>query len=159
MIFPSDSAEATKIFAGQVLAQITLDDKRATILALSGELGAGKTAFTQGLAKALGIKDRHVTSPTFVLSKRYKILPAQAKKTGFKQLIHFDFYRLVSEGDLKALGWNEILSDPHNLIVVEWPERVGKGLPRWSKKINFLYQNENERIIKAPWLKKISKRN
>ena len=76
-----------------------------------------------------------------------------AKQTGFKQLIHFDFYRLLSAEDLKALGWADLLTEPSNLIVVEWPEQVGRGLPKWAKTINFFHNNEDKRIIKANWLK------
>ena len=155
MIFQSTSAEVTRAFARQVLSQVKPDSHRATILALAGELGAGKTAFTQGLASTLGIKSG-VTSPTFVLSKKYKIAPARAEQTGFKQLIHFDFYRLQSAEDLKALGWSDLLTEPSNLIVAEWPERVGQTLPKWAKTINFFHKSEDERIIKAPWLKSIS---
>ena len=155
MIFQSTSAEATKTFSKRILTQIKPDPKRATILALAGELGAGKTAFTQGLASAFGIKTP-VSSPTFVLSKKYKIPPTMAKQTGFKQLIHFDFYRLLDGHDLLALGWADLLTEPSNLIVVEWPERVGQTLPRWAKTINFFHKSEDERIIKAPWLKPIS---
>ena len=155
MIFQSTSAEVTRAFARQVLSQVKLDLNHATVLALVGELGAGKTAFTQGLASTLGIKSG-VTSPTFVLSKKYKITPAMAKQTGFKQLIHFDFYRLHDGHDLLALGWDDLLLEPSNLIVVEWPERVGRGLPKWAKTINFCHKSEDERIIKASWLKPIS---
>lgn len=155
MIFQSTSAEATKTFSRRVLTQIKPDPKRATILALTGELGAGKTAFTQGLASAFGIKTS-VSSPTFVLSKKYKISPTSAKQTGFKQLIHFDFYRLRDGQDLSALGWVDLLTEPGNLIVVEWPERVGQTLPKWIKTITFSHKSEDERIIKASWLKPLS---
>jgi len=158
MIFQSTSAEVTRAFARQVLSQVKPDSHRATILALAGELGAGKTAFTQGLASTLGIKSG-VTSPTFVLSKKYKIAPARAEQTGFKQLIHFDFYRLLDGHDLLALGWADLLTEPSNLIVVEWPEQVGEKIFKQAKLIEFFHLTENERKIKVKWLKKNIKIN
>ncbi|MFA6416049.1 MAG: tRNA (adenosine(37)-N6)-threonylcarbamoyltransferase complex ATPase subunit type 1 TsaE [Candidatus Paceibacterota bacterium] len=158
MIFISTSADATKAFAREVLTQIKPDTKQATVLALSGDLGAGKTAFTQGLATALGIKSG-LTSPTFVLSKKYKIAPAKAVQTGFKQLVHFDFYRLRDIHDLGVLGWSDLLTEPRNLIVVEWPEQVGGKLAKKTKQINFTHLELDERKIEATWLKKISNTN
>ncbi|MBI2030452.1 tRNA (adenosine(37)-N6)-threonylcarbamoyltransferase complex ATPase subunit type 1 TsaE [Candidatus Kaiserbacteria bacterium] len=95
----------------------------ATIVTLSGDLGAGKTTLTQGIARALGVEET-VTSPTFVLEKSYEL-------TGQKwsRLIHIDAYRLVSEHELEVLGWREMAQDPANLIVIEWPEMVVELIP------------------------------
>lgn len=95
----------------------------ATLITLSGELGAGKTTFTQQIALALGVEE-HVTSPTFVLEKIYDL-------TGevFKRLVHIDAYRLEKGADLTPLGFTALMSDPGNLIVLEWPERVADALP------------------------------
>ncbi len=95
----------------------------ATVVALYGELGAGKTSFTQGVAKAFGIKD-HITSPTFVLEKIYRL-----KDSAYKNLIHIDAYRLSGHRDLSALGWDELVKNPENIIFIEWPERVLEALP------------------------------
>lgn len=96
----------------------------ATLITLSGELGAGKTAFTKAIAEAFGIRDM-VTSPTFVLEKIYALPP----HTAFKKLIHIDAYRLGSGSDLAPLGFDEAMEDTGNLILLEWPERVEDGLP------------------------------
>jgi tRNA threonylcarbamoyladenosine biosynthesis protein TsaE len=95
----------------------------ATIITLSGDLGAGKTTFTQGIARALGVEET-VTSPTFVLEKVYELTDQK-----WERLIHIDAYRLVSEHELEVLGWHEMAQDPSNLIIIEWPEMVAELIP------------------------------
>lgn len=116
--------------------------RQATVVALAGDLGAGKTTFTQGLAWALGVEEV-VTSPTFVIEKIYKL----SSRTKFTHLIHIDCYRLETAVELTHLGFNELLADPGNLIVIEWPERVGEILPAEAKKIDFRFVDENTREI------------
>src|SRR3989344_435055 len=101
----------------------------ATLVTLAGELGAGKTAFTQALAKALGVTDA-ITSPTFVLEKVYA-LPHESgsRKPRFERLVHIDAYRLPSGGDPVPLGFDTLMQDAGNLVVLEWPERVSEALP------------------------------
>lgn len=96
----------------------------ATVIALSGELGAGKTTFTQGIAVALGIHEA-VTSPTFVIEKVYEL-----ENQPFKRLMHIDAYRLKDAHELEVLGWKEVILDPSNLVIVEWPERVADIIPK-----------------------------
>ncbi len=95
----------------------------ATVVTLSGDLGAGKTSFTQALAAALGVSEQ-VTSPTFVIEKIYHIISAP-----FTGLIHIDAYRLGSFQELVSLGWAELIATPHRLVVIEWPERVVECIP------------------------------
>lgn len=114
---PALEAEVSAFVAG------LSKDRYATLITLSGELGAGKTAFTKALAKALGVED-HVTSPTFVLEKIY-----QLSGNPFARLAHIDAYRLTDGGELAALGFDELMSDPENLVVLEWPEKVADMLP------------------------------
>jgi tRNA threonylcarbamoyladenosine biosynthesis protein TsaE len=97
------------------------EEKTATIVALSGELGAGKTTFTQCVAKVLGIADT-VNSPTFVIEKIYGIPDDENKR--FKRLVHIDAYRLSSASELPALGFGELTSHAGNLVMIEWPENV-----------------------------------
>ncbi len=113
----------------------------ATLVALSGDLGAGKTAFVKGVAKALGVVE-HVTSPTFVIMKIYAL---EGQK--FNRLIHIDAYRLKGEHHLKVLGWDDLLKDPKNLILTEWPEQAGSALPASAIQVAFRYSGEDERTI------------
>jgi tRNA threonylcarbamoyladenosine biosynthesis protein TsaE len=113
--------------ARELLARLRPQVAGATLITLSGELGAGKTAFTKALAGALGVEEA-VTSPTFVLEKIYQ-LPAAATAAGFKYLVHIDAYRLEGSAELAPLGVDAIMKDAHNLVVLEWPERVRDALP------------------------------
>lgn len=114
----------------------------ATIIALQGDLGAGKTTFVKAVAQALGIK-KMVTSPTFVLEKVYKI----KEDCGFTHLIHIDAYRLENGTELLSLGWKEVVSDPCNIVFIEWPERVAEILPEGVRTIWFQFMNESTREI------------
>lgn len=113
----------------------------ATVVALSGDLGAGKTTFTQAVAKHLGVEGT-VVSPTFVIQKRYPL-----EGQSFRRLIHVDAYRLKEERELDVLGWRELLADPENLILVEWPERVPGLLPADTHRIALLYIDDDTRDI------------
>lgn len=113
----------------------------ATLVALSGELGAGKTAFVKAAARALGVTE-HVTSPTFVIMKIYHL-----HKQKFLRLVHIDAYRLKGEHHLKVLGWQELLANPHNVIFVEWPEHAGTCIPANAERLTFRYSGDDEREI------------
>lgn len=129
-------------FAGDVLGTL-LKEKRATatILGLSGELGSGKTRFVQALAQALGVAE-HVMSPTFVIEKAYDL-----RNRAFDRLIHIDAYRLEGARELRVLGFEEMLSNPANLIVIEWPERVKEILPGDIHELHFTVSGDGEREI------------
>ncbi len=114
----------------------------ATLVTLSGELGAGKTAFTKAVANALGVTET-VNSPTFVLEKIY-LLPEDKP---FKRLIHIDAYRLEKGSELGPLGFDEIMQDTDNLILLEWPEKVADMLPAPSKKLSFVALPDGSRTI------------
>lgn len=117
----------------------------ATVVGLYGDLGSGKTTFTKALAEALGVKDT-VTSPTFVLEKIYT-LTNQKFSRNFLHLIHIDAYRLEDSAELKKLGWDTIVSDGNNLIVVEWADKIENILPQDTKKVIFEVIGENTRNI------------
>jgi tRNA threonylcarbamoyladenosine biosynthesis protein TsaE len=114
---PEDMAQEAKTF----LSLLTPNTKGATLVTLSGELGAGKTTFTQGIAKVLGVMDT-VNSPTFVIEKIYSV-PASTATT-FTQLVHIDAYRLKTKEDLSVLGFDELREHPGTLILLEWPECI-----------------------------------
>lgn len=114
----------------KALAKVFLDkiikekNDGALVVGLSGELGAGKTHFTQEIAKLLGIKKK-LTSPTFVIMKRYAL-----KNKKWKNFFHIDAYRLKSHNEILKLGWQEMISNKENLIFIEWPEMVKKAMPK-----------------------------
>ena len=119
------SAEATRAAAGKFVREwLKQPADRARLVCLWGELGSGKTTFVQGAAQALGVTAT-VNSPTFLIMKQYPLSGAYA---GWR-LYHFDLYRLTGAAELADLGWEEILADPHHLVLVEWPERLGAHLP------------------------------
>lgn len=115
----------------------------ATLVTLSGELGAGKTAFTKAVAHILGIEET-VTSPTFVLEKIYQLGSSTSK---FKRLAHIDAYRLESGNDLALLGFDELMQNAGNLIVLEWPEKVADALPIPAVCISITMLQDGSRMI------------
>ncbi len=117
-------------------------DGTATLVTLSGELGAGKTAFTKALAKALGVEDA-VTSPTFVLEKIYVL----GEAVPFSRLIHIDAYRLKEGKELAALGFDEVMREEKNLVILEWPEQVDDALPLPAVRIRLEPQADGSRTI------------
>ncbi|MEM7134728.1 MAG: tRNA (adenosine(37)-N6)-threonylcarbamoyltransferase complex ATPase subunit type 1 TsaE [Chloroflexota bacterium] len=98
------------------------------VLALSGELGAGKTTLTQGIARGLGLTEP-VTSPTFMLVREYELPPANSQYP--LTFFHIDAYRLSDnpEVDAATFGLEEILETPCSIIVVEWAERIQTSFP------------------------------
>ncbi|OQA05830.1 MAG: tRNA threonylcarbamoyladenosine biosynthesis protein TsaE [Firmicutes bacterium ADurb.Bin373] len=139
-------AELEKL-AGDFLKKLKKGDQ-ATLVLLSGDLGSGKTAFTQMVAKTLGVRNK-VTSPTFVIQKKYDLPSGKLGEisTGYKQLIHIDAYRLSGGRDLLALDWVEIMDDPDNLILLEWPEKVEDIIPTGAQEINFKFIDDSAREI------------
>lgn len=113
----------------------------ALVLALTGDLGAGKTAFTKALAASLGITE-NVTSPTFVILKIYPIPQGL-----FTNLMHIDAYRLESGEELSRLGFEQLLKDQKNLIIIEWPERVADRVPETAVWVRFTITGETTREL------------
>lgn len=124
------SLAETKKLANQLAALLSPPD----VLTLEGDLGAGKTTFTQALAKALGVK-RTVNSPTFTIMKQYE---------GDYLLNHLDVYRL--EGSDEDLGWEEIFYGDA-ISVVEWAHYIGEDLPEEYLEIQIRRAGENKRTI------------
>lgn len=104
------------------------------VIALQGELGSGKTHFAQKFGQVLGVREQ-ITSPTFVLMNFYNI-----DWCGYKKLIHIDAYRLEKESELEHLGWQEIIDNPENIVLIEWPERVERLIPKDAKRIHFKHE-------------------
>lgn len=118
------------------------NDGRATVLGLSGELGAGKTTFVQSLARVLGITES-VTSPTFVVARFYPIV----RHPQFTQMVHIDAYRIEDESELVPIGWEKIISEPKNLVVVEWYEKIASAFPANARTLQFTVVDETTRKI------------
>lgn len=114
----------------------------ATLVTLSGELGAGKTAFTKTVARTLGVTEE-VTSPTFLIMKSYALKGGAA----FRTLVHVDAYRLGSGADLSPLKFDEVLAESDTLVMLEWPERVADILPAPAVRISIESAADGSRKI------------
>ncbi|MBN1363918.1 MAG: tRNA (adenosine(37)-N6)-threonylcarbamoyltransferase complex ATPase subunit type 1 TsaE [Syntrophaceae bacterium] len=117
--------------------------KKGDILALSGELGSGKTCFTGGIARGLGVNEKYqITSPTFTIINEY---PARYK------LYHFDIYRIKDHAEFEDLGYEEYFNG-EGVVVIEWAEKIAERLPENIFLIKFEYINENKRriVIEGP---------
>ncbi len=126
----------------RALTKKAAGNKCATVFALQGDLGAGKTTFVQGFLKGLGSKTR-VTSPTFILMRRHK-LPGQK----IKNVFHIDAYRLKKPEHLEPLELDVILNGPRNVVLIEWPEQAKRFLPKDTVRLQFKHgKKENERTI------------
>jgi tRNA threonylcarbamoyladenosine biosynthesis protein TsaE len=117
--------------------------KEATVICLVGELGAGKTTFSQGLLEALGAKGPF-TSPTFVIMKKYVI--SRGEESQKREIFHFDAYR-VGTVDILSLGWEEIVADWRNVVIIEWAEKVKDIIPLGAQWIFFEWAGEETRRI------------
>lgn len=140
MIYTTNTPEETQDIAKN-LALETINN--GGIIALIGDLGAGKTTFTQGFARGLGITEK-INSPTFVLMHQHQI--PESKKI----LYHLDLYRLKNTRDIEQIGIQELLDNTdQNIILIEWAEKVESLLPKNIIKISIKKSpvNENQRII------------
>ncbi len=124
---------------GQALAQSFAGGE---VLALLGDLGAGKTCLTQGIAQGLGIKQK-INSPTFVIMKVYNI----KGRAGIKKFCHIDAYRLNSHQDLVAIGALDYLNRADTVTVIEWAEKVKKIWPQGTRIIKIEHRKKDSRKI------------
>ena len=128
----------------RVLEHVDVKDN-AAVVALHGELGAGKTTFVQMLAKAIGVSEA-VTSPTFVVMKQYEL---EVVKNGIEQLVHIDAYRIEDENEMTPLHFEELLKTPGLLICIEWAEKIKGLLPKnlIDVRINITDQDGGREVI------------
>ena len=140
----SKSPKQTELFAQEVAAGL----KGGEILALIGELGAGKTFFTKSLALTLGVRKK-VTSPTFILLKTYK-----TKNKKIKIVYHLDAYRLKKAKDFIALGVLDFLGAKNTLTIIEWADKFAEEIKKLKDKntkivwVKLEYgEKENKRVI------------
>ena len=137
MIFTSKSIEQTQDLAKKLAKQVT----RGAIISLVGDLGTGKTTFTKGFAKQLGIKD-HVTSPTFKLISEYQ--------TTNYILYHIDAYRMTGPSDFLNIGGEEYLTSSNGVTIIEWGDLLKDLLPSRTITVNFtrvVSPKESRKII------------
>lgn len=135
MKFMSYSPEETQGFGRTFADKLTQSD----IVAIYGELGAGKTQIVKGICSHLGVKQT-VNSPTFIIVNEY----TSAK---FPKIFHFDFYRLKSLDEVINIGFTEYLNGS-GLVLIEWPELVENILPAHTKNLFISHQGENENTRK-----------
>lgn len=112
------------------------ESEAGDVIALVGELGAGKTTLTQGMMEGLGYRDE-VTSPTFTLVQEYT--------GGRLDVFHFDFYRVEEEHELLDLGWDDYL-ERGGLVIVEWPNLHPDLLPKGTRWLKLSHHEEGRRI-------------
>ena len=136
------SLAETDFLAARLMQDIKPQKTSATVLLFSGDLGTGKTTFTKSIARALGVKDP-VISPTFILEKKYKIKNNQH----FSTLIHIDAYRFETEEEAVVLRLEQELKENNTLIVIEWPEKLGRYKPDNAKTFFFKGIDENTKEI------------
>jgi tRNA threonylcarbamoyladenosine biosynthesis protein TsaE len=140
----SKSVEETGKIAQKLAKTTKTKTDQATIITLSGDLGSGKTTFAKVFAENFGIHERDVVSPTFVIMKSYDL---DKKKFNFKKFVHIDAYRLEKAEEIEKLGWKNLIDDPKNLILIEWPENIVEAVPKNAKEISFKFIDENTREI------------
>jgi len=124
--------------------------KGGEVIGLMGDLGSGKTIFTKGLAKGLGIKQA-ITSPTFILMRLYEIREADRKKEAaniIKRFCHIDAYRTKDELDIVSIGAEDFMGQKDTVTVVEWADKIRDILPRRTLYIHFEFQSGEKRLIK-----------
>lgn len=145
MVYLSRSAEETKTIAAKISQHFKKGlpaGRHGGVIALTGELGAGKTTFTQGFAKGLGIKEK-VISPTFILIRQHPLPNSNTK------LFHIDLYRLEDVKDFKEIGISEILDNPENMVLIEWAEKIKGSLPPHTVYITIKKTSNGGREIKV----------
>ena len=141
-VYNVNSVEETWKLARQLAPEL----KPGDVICLEGDLGAGKTTFTRGLAAALGVPGR-VTSPTFCIVQEHRSpnLPNHPNLPNL--LVHMDLYRLHGEDDVIAIGWEDYLAEGA-ILVVEWPERAGALIPAEARHVVFTHlEGEESRRI------------
>lgn len=138
MTLHCDDLQATADVARDLASKLTAGG----VVALVGDLGAGKTTFVRFLTEALGGDPRDVSSPTYVLLHTYPL-------AGDRNLHHLDLYRLGGADDLDGIGWNELLesTEQGDVICVEWPSRAEDAMPRDHWTVSIEHAGESARDV------------
>jgi tRNA threonylcarbamoyladenosine biosynthesis protein TsaE len=139
-------SEINKIAKELIKKVSKIKTNKARIIAMSGDLGTGKTTLTQEISKELGIK-KGIVSPTFVIMKIYKINSSDKSLKEIKRLVHIDAYRLEESKELEKIGWKNLYEDKENLIIIEWPENVKDCLDAKTHYVYLKHVDEETRIF------------
>lgn len=126
------------------VARIILErvvQEKAHVIALSGQLGSGKTTLVSELAKHIGVAES-IISPTFIIYRVYDI-----DWNGFSRFVHIDAYRLEGERDARVIRLHELFDDTTALVCIEWPEQIGNVLPKNALQVTLTYVHEGARSI------------
>ena len=130
----SNSEKETEEFAAKIAQGL----KAPAVVTLSGDLGAGKTVFSRGFARALGVVGP-ISSPTFTIVQEYDI------DNGL--LYHMDLYRISDDEEALSFGIEEYINDSQSICLIEWPQRLSWLLPEDTMKIELEHVSENQRKI------------
>jgi tRNA threonylcarbamoyladenosine biosynthesis protein TsaE len=147
---PSQTKNLGKILAEEALK--TQPKGKALVIGLEGDLGGGKTTFLQGFAKGLGIKEK-ILSPTFIIMKKYELRSTKKQRNlhNFRlqtsYFYHIDCYRVKRPKEILDLGFKEIISNPKNIVAIEWSDRIRKILPKDALILKFEFINKTTREI------------
>lgn len=134
----TNSEQETLEFAREYASRL----QKGEVIALFGDLGAGKTVFARGVAQGLGVS-QNISSPTFVVMKIYS-----ADSAGIKTFCHIDTYRINSSRELLDIGVEDYLKKEDTVVLIEWAEKVSDILPAGTKKIELEYLSSGQRKIK-----------
>ena len=129
-------------FAKTFLGELQVNETRATVVALHGDLGAGKTAFVKEIGKIFGVQEA-ITSPTFTIMRQY-----DTESENFDSLVHIDAYRLESENEIGPLKIAEFITKSRTLICIEWAERLAPILEEQTVHLSFTINEDESRTIK-----------
>jgi len=140
IFFDVTDIENLEAFAEQTIGYVLLQNDQAGLITLSGDLGSGKTTFTQKLGEILAVRG-DINSPTYVIEQRYPI----TNHKDFNTLVHIDAYRLEEENDPQNIGLDLTMTDPGKLVVIEWPEKIEEFLKPYKKIAITFSQNGDER--------------
>jgi len=139
IVYQTKSSDETIELGKRIGSLLQIND----VVALTGQLGAGKTTLIQGIAEGLGVKD-YITSPTFIIINEYQAcLPDRQGKYPF---YHVDLYRLETGAEIEELGIEEYFRRG-GVCVIEWAEKLGSLMPANAEKIEIEIISENERKI------------
>jgi len=126
---------------------------KTLIIGLKGDLGGGKTTFLQGFAQGLKIKKK-ILSPTFVIIRKFTIPKNKKNQSYFNHFYHVDCYRIKKPREILSIGFDKIISDPKNIVAIEWVDRIKTILPKDIFFLKFKFVNKKNREITIKFPKK-----